>query len=150
MVITKPIFKELTMTISRTHFARLGAVLVLLGAGAAQAQGLDLLKGLAGGGGSSSALGSMASGSLGNAAGVIEYCLKNNYLSGDAASSIKDQLMSKIPGGKPASDTGYVDGSQGILTSSDGKKMDLTGGGLKQEITKRACDFVLKQGKSMV
>jgi hypothetical protein len=139
------------MTVPSTHFARLGAVLVLLTAGAAQAQGLDMLKGLAGGGGgSSSALGSMASGSLGNAAGVIEYCLKNNYLSGDAASSVKDQLMSKIPGGKPAADTGYVDGSQGILTSSDGKKMDLTGGGLKQELAKRACDFVLKQGKSMI
>ena len=139
------------MTFSRNRLARLGTVLVLLAAGAAQAQGLDMLKGLAGGGGgSSSALGSMASGSLGNAAGVLEYCLKNNYLSGDAASSVKDQLMGKIPGGKPASDAGYVDGSQGILTGSDGKKMDLTGGGLKQELTKRACDFVLKQGKSMI
>ncbi|MGJ7508118.1 DUF2501 domain-containing protein [Variovorax sp. GT1P44] len=140
----------MTMTFSRTRLARLGAALVLLTAGAAQAQSLDMLKGLAGGGGSSSALGSMASGSLGNAAGVLEYCLKNNYLSGDAASSVKDQLMGKIPGGKPASDAGYVDGSQGILTGSDGKKVDLTGGGLKQELTKRACDFVLKQGKSMI
>ncbi|MDL9999617.1 DUF2501 domain-containing protein [Variovorax sp. J22P240] len=138
------------MTISRYPFASIGAALVLLATGSVQAQGLDALKGLAGGGGSSSALGSMASGSLGNAAGVLEYCLKNKYLSGDAASSVKDQLMSKIPGGKPASDSGYVDGSQGILTGSDGKKMDLTGGGLKQEITKRACDFVLQQGKSMI
>ena len=140
------------MTISHHPFASVGAALVLLTVGSVQAQGLDVLKGLAGGGGggSSSALGSMASGSLGNAAGVLEYCLKNNYLSGDAASSVKDQLMNKIPGGKPASDSGYVDGSQGILTGSDGKKMDLTGGGLKQEITKRACDFVLKQGKSMI
>ncbi|MDM0077375.1 DUF2501 domain-containing protein [Variovorax sp. J2P1-59] len=137
------------MTRSQFRFARVGAALVVLAAGSVHAQGLDMLKGLGGGGGSS-ALGSMSSGSLGNAAGVLEYCLKNNYLSGDAASSVKDQLMSKIPGGKPASDSGYVDGSQGILTGSDGKKMDLTGGGLKQEITKRACDFVLKQGKSMI
>ena len=140
------------MTISRHPFATVAAALALLTAGSVQAQGLDVLKGLAGGGGggSSSALGSMASGSLGNAAGVLEYCLKNNYLSGDAASAVKDQLMSKIPGGKPASDSGYVDGSQGILTGSDGKKMDLTGHGLKQEISKRACDFVLQQGKNMI
>ena len=85
------------------HFARHGLLLVLAGAmGCAQAQSLDALKGLVGGGGTSGA-GSMASGSLGNAAGVLEYCLKNNYLSGANASSVKDQLMSKIPGSQPAS-----------------------------------------------
>jgi hypothetical protein len=131
------------------HFARHGFALVLLGAlSGAQAQSLDTLKGLASG--ATGGAGSMASGSLGNAAGVLEYCLKNNYLSGAGASSVKDQLMSKIPGGKPASDSGYVDGSKGILTSSDGKKMDLTGGGLKAEVTKKACDFVLNQAKSMI
>ena len=130
------------------QFARHGFVLVLLGAlGGAQAQSLDMLKGLAGG---SAGASSMTSGSVGNAAGVLEYCLKNNYLSGNGASSLKDQLMSKIPGGKPASDTGYVEGSQGILTSTEGKKLDLTGGGLKAELTKKACDFVLNQAKSMI
>jgi hypothetical protein len=130
------------------QFARHGFVLVLLGAlSGAQAQSLDMLKGLAGG---SAGASSMTSGSVGNAAGVLEYCLKNNYLSGNGASSLKDQLMSKIPGGKPASDTGYVEGSQGILTSTEGKKLDLTGGGLKAELTKKACDFVLKQAKSMI
>jgi hypothetical protein len=130
------------------QFARHGFALVLLGAlGGAHAQGLDMLKGLVGG---SSGTSSLTSGSVGNAAGVLQYCLKNNYLSGDGASSLKDQLMSKIPGGKPASDEGFVNGSQGILTSSDGKKVDLTGGGLKAELTKRACDFVLNQAKSMI
>lgn len=130
------------------QFARCGFALVLLGAlSGAQAQSLDMLKGLAGG---SAGASSLTSGSVGNAAGVLEYCLKNNYLSGAGASSLKDQLMSKIPGGKPASDTGYVDGSQGILTSTDGKKLDLTGGGLKAELTKKACDFILNQAKSMI
>jgi hypothetical protein len=139
------------MTISSNRAVSLGGVLALslTLAGQVQAQGLDMLKGLAGGG-PSSALGSMSSGTLGNAAGVIEYCLKNNYLSGDAATSVKEQLMSKIPGGKPASDSGYLDGSKGILTGSDGAKMDLTGSGLKQQITKKACDFVLKQGQAMI
>ena len=134
------------MNTVRQRFMRVSAIALLLGsAGLAQAQSLDMLKGLAG-----SASGSMTSGSLGNAAGVIEYCLKNNYLSVDGASGIKDQLMGKIPGGKPASDPGYVDGSQGILTGSDGKKMDLTGGGLKKEVTRKACDFVLKQAKGLL
>ena len=132
----------------RRRLHALAAAFALLGAGSIHAQGLDMLKGLAGGGGSTSSL--MSSGSLGNAAGVIEYCLKNKYLSGDAANSVKDQLMGKIPGGKPTADSGYVEGSQGILTGSDGKRMDLTGGGLKQEVTKRACDFVLTQAKSMI
>jgi hypothetical protein len=129
------------------HFAARGFTLLLMGVmGCAQAQGLDALKNLGG----ASGLESMASGSLGNAAGVLEYCLKNNYLSGAGPASIKNQLMRKIPGGKPASDTGYVEGSQGILTGSDGKKMDLTGGGLKAELSKKACDFVLNQAKSMI
>ncbi|MDM0011104.1 DUF2501 domain-containing protein [Variovorax sp. J22P168] len=134
------------------RFMRVSAIALLIGsAGFVQAQGLDALKGLAGGGGSSSALGSMASGSMGNAAGVIEYCLKNNYLSGGDAASVKDKLMGKLGGGdKPAADPGYVAGAQGILTGTDGKKMDLTGGGLKEQVTRKACDFVLKQGKSMI
>jgi hypothetical protein len=134
------------MNTTRQRFMRVSAIALLLGsAGFAQAQSLDMLKGLAGGGGG------MASGSLGNAAGVIEYCLKNNYLSADSTTTaVKDQLMGKIPGGKPASDPGYVDGAQGILTGTDGKKMDLTGGGLKQEVTRKACDFVLKQAKQML
>jgi len=131
---------------SMARVALLGAIAFAAGA---QAQSLDMLKGLAGGG-SGGALGSLTSGSLGNAAGVLEYCVKNNYLSGNAASSVKDQLMSKIPGGKPASDTGYVSGAKGLLTGSDGKTIDLSGGGLKAQITKKACDVVLQQGRSMI
>ena len=135
------------MNTIRQRFMRVSAIALLLGsAGFTQAQSLDMLKGLAGG-----ASGSMALGRLGNAAGVVEYCLKNNYLSADGATTaVKDQLMGKIPGGKPAADPGYVDGSQGILTSADGKKMDLSGGGLQKEVTRKACDFVLKQAKGML
>ena len=138
------------MNPSTHRFLRMGALLALVaGASLAQAQSLDMLKGLAGNatGGS---LGSMTSGSLGNAAGVLQYCVKNNYLSGGAANSVKDQLMSKIPGGHPAADSGYVEGAKGLLTGSDGKTFDLSGGGLKAQVTKKACDVVLKQGKSMI
>jgi hypothetical protein len=129
-----------------------------LSASVAYAQLSDLLKnsggttGGAGGlGGLSSALSgsSLSSGSLGNVTGIIEYCIKNNYLSGNGASSVKDSLMSKL-GGSPSSDSGYTDGAKGILNSGSGQKVDLSAGGLKEQVTKQVCDKILEQGKSML
>ena len=59
--------------------------------------------------GAASSLGSLSSitpGSIGNAAGIIEFCVKNNYLSGSNASPVKDQLMGKLSGSQdqPAKD----------------------------------------------
>jgi hypothetical protein len=113
--------------------------------GAAQAGGLG---DLAGGG-----AGSFASGSAGNAAGVIEFCVKNNYLSGDAAGSMKDKLMGKAGIGKPETtdDGGFGDGAKGLLKTGDGKSVDLAGmGGLKKSMTKKACDSVLDNAKSLL
>jgi hypothetical protein len=93
-------------------------------------------------------LGSLTSSSTGNVAGVLQFCVKNNYLGGDA-SSVKDGLMSKL-GGSSSSDSGYTDGSKGILDSGSGKKVDLSGSGLKEQITKQVCDKILAQGKSML
>jgi hypothetical protein len=93
---------------------------------------------------------SLTSSSTGNVAGVLEFCIKNNYLSGDSASAVKNSLMSKIPGGSSSSDKSYSDGSKGILNSSDGKSLDLSGGGLKKKVTKQICDKILDQGKSLL
>lgn len=112
-----------------------------------------------GGGGLSNALGglggalgggSMTSGSMGNVAGLLEFCIKNNYLSGGAASSVQNALVGKLPGGASSSDSGYKSGLSGILSGSNGSQMDLGGGGLKEELTKQVCDKVLAQGKSMI
>jgi hypothetical protein len=47
--------------------------------------------------------GSMTSGSMGNVAGLLEYCVKNNYLGGNSgASGIKDQLLGKMGGSSNA------------------------------------------------
>ena len=46
-------------------------------------------------------------------------------------------------------DSGYLDGTRGLLTTSDGKKTDLTSG-MSDSIKKQACDFVLIQGQSML
>jgi hypothetical protein len=138
-------------------------ITALLPVPAAQAQLGNLLN-QGGSGGSSGGLGSLGgmgsalsgqsltSGSTGNIAGVLEFCIKNNYISGDSASSVKDSLMSKLPGGSSSasSDSGYADGAKGILSGSNGKQLDLSGGGLKEQATKQICDKILAQGKSLL
>ena len=114
--------------------------------------GLGNLGGIGGIGGMGGALSgeSLTSSSTGNVAGVLEYCIKNNYLSGSSASSVKNSLMSKLPEGTSSSDKNYSDGSRGILNSSNGKALDLSGGGLKEQVTKQICDKILAQGKSLL
>jgi len=128
----------------------LGAVIAVLGARApAVAQDLGALKGLAGGGD----LSSMASGSAGNAAGVIGFCVKNNYLGGDAASSVKDKLMGKLGGGDESEQdkADYEDGAKGLLKTGDGKSLDLAkAGGLKESLTKKVCSSVLDHAQSFL
>jgi hypothetical protein len=99
--------------------------------------------------GSGLSLQSLTSGSMGNVAGVLQFCIKNNYLGG-SASSVKDGLMSKLPGGSSTSDSGFADGAKGILNSGSGKQVDLSGGGLQEQITKQVCDKILAQGKSLL
>ena len=150
------------MTVSKSFFAnpvRAALIAALLGsmtlATSAQAQSLDLLmKGLNTGAVDPSglgSLGSLATGSMGNAAGIIEYCLKNKYLSGNRVAQVKNGLIGKMPGGQAgaATDSGYLDGTNGLLTTSDGRKTDLTSG-MTDSIKKQACDFVLAQGQAML
>jgi hypothetical protein len=125
--------------------------------GALAAQGFDQLKDITGSGlgGAASSLGlsSMTSGSTGNAAGIIEYCMKNNYLSGDNASSVRDQLMGKITGGGDQSaqnNPDYINGAQGILSGSAGQNVDLSMAGMKASAVKKVCETILEQGKSML
>ena len=152
---------QMTISLFLKASARGVVTLALLGGVAVdvQAQSLGSLKDLAGkaagstgsGGSSLGSLGSLQSGSMGNAAGIIEYCLKNKYLSGSGVSQVKDGLLGKMPGGQPAAqkDSGYLDGAKGLITGSDGKKTDLTSG-LTEPIKKQACELVLKQGQSFL
>ncbi|UPG85459.1 DUF2501 domain-containing protein [Luteibacter aegosomatis] len=125
------------------------ALTFTLASGSAAAGQLDKLGGLMGGSG-----GSLTSGSMGNAAGVIQYCISNNYLGGDSgAAGVKDQLLGKLGAGdqtaasndassglmgklgkksttaavQPSQDKGYLDGAKGLLRSGDGKTLDLAG-----------------------
>jgi hypothetical protein len=124
-------------------------------AGGASSQDLGALKNAGGGGLDVS---SLASGSAGNAAGIIEYCMKNNFLGGDA-SGVKDQLIGKLGGeDKAKEDPGYLEGAKGMLTGGDGKSTDLSslggGGGalgdMKGKLTEKACSAVLDHAKSLL
>lgn len=125
------------------------AIVLGLACGTGSAQDLGKLGGLLGGGG-----GSMTSGSMGNVAGLLQYCVKNNYLGGDSgASGIASKLLGKTQGGSSNSD--YQSGLSGMLKGGDGHTTDLSnvGGGnsdLKSKITTKACDVVLKQGQKFI
>ncbi|WP_343547620.1 DUF2501 domain-containing protein [Ralstonia sp.] len=150
----------------KRHLTRTAATATLLIAAllpaAAHAQLGELLKGATQGNGQGAtgslgsigslggmpSLGALTSGSTGNVAGVLEFCMKNNYLGGATdAASVKDKLLGKL-GGAPASNPGYTDGTKGILTGSDGNTFDLSA--LKSQITRQACDKILAQGKSLL
>ncbi|WP_186054634.1 DUF2501 domain-containing protein [Burkholderia gladioli] len=130
-------------------YAQLGDMLKQAGGSATQNSGglagnLGGLGGALGGGGSS-----LMPSSLGNVAGVLQFCIQNQYLGSGGASSVKDQLLGKL-GGNPQSDSGFASCSNGILDGGNGKTLDLSGGGLKQQLTKQICDKVLTQAKSML
>ncbi len=134
-------------------------IAIAIFSGTLAAQGLGQLKDIRGGSGLSGAaasLGSLSSitaGSTGNAAGIIEFCMKNNYLSGDSASSVKDQLMGKVAGSgnQPAqSNPDYISGAKGIVSGSGGQSVDLSMAGLKAKAVKKVCEKILEQGKSML
>jgi hypothetical protein len=88
------------------------------------AQDLGKLGGMIPGGGS------MTSGSMGNVAGLLQYCVKNNYLGGDSgASGIQNQLMGKLGGGSASNSSSKSSGSStsdmlGQLTGSKKKSSD--------------------------
>jgi hypothetical protein len=103
----------------------------------------------------SGALGGMAlpamSGSTGsNAAGVLAYCVKNNYLSASNAQNVKDKLLSKVGlnNGSAQKDNGYREGAAGLLQGSNGTSLNLDN--VKGNVKHKACDYVLQHAKSFI
>ena len=93
----------------------------------------------------------LKSASTGNVAGILEFCMKNNYLGTDGVAGIKDKLLGKLGGQKQAAaDPGYADGVKGIIGGSGGGggKFDLSN--VRKQVTDKACDKVLEYGKSML
>jgi Protein of unknown function (DUF2501) len=95
---------------------------------------------------------SVTSSSLGNVAGVLQFCVKKNFMAGDnasAATSVKDSLVEKL-GGSATSDSGFKAGARGIVDGGKGAKLDLSSSGLKDQVIQQVCDKILAQGKSML
>jgi len=106
--------------------------------------GLGALSGL----GDQFSLPAMGSASAGNVAGVLTFCMKNNYLGSNGVAGIKDKLLGKLGGQKEAVvDPGYADGVKGIIGGGN-NKLDLSN--MRQQITDKACEKVLEYGKSML
>ncbi|MGZ5201193.1 MAG: DUF2501 domain-containing protein [Telluria sp.] len=93
---------------------------------------------------------SLASGSMGNVAGLLQFCVTNNYLGGENTNPVQEKLMNKLPGGTKSNDPGYTDGLKGLLHAKDGKQLDLGGGGVQAQLSKQVCDAVLSQAKSLL
>ncbi len=89
----------------------------------------------------------IGSGTMGNAAGVLQYCIRNNYLSADAAGGIKEKLLGMVTGQKPQQ-TGFASGAKGLLQGSDGTSLNLRNVGAR--LRTKACDYVLDSAKSLI
>jgi len=142
--------------------------LALLAAGAsanAESKLLDQLKNQMGGGTATSAGNSGSSGAgglaenlgfsmpaignstVGNAAGVLQYCIKNNYLGGGDAASVKDKLLAKITGQKQQQ-SGFASGAKGLLKGGDGQTLNFKL--LSSKVKEKGCDYVLKNATRLL
>ena len=134
------------------RISSLAAGFALVFAVGAAAQDLGALKNAATGGVD---LGSLASGSAGNAAGILQYCVTNNFLGGNDlsnASSMKDKLIGKVGGqDKADADPGFAAGSQGNVIGSDGKSVSIADmGSLENNLTQTACKAVMNHATSLL
>lgn len=97
----------------------------------------------------------LSSSSMTNAAGVLQYCVKNNLLSASGTSALKDQLLGKlgITSTADAKSQDYQEGLGGLLTTSKSGQLnlnDLSNSQLGHKVKTKACDIVLKQSKNFI
>ncbi len=124
------------------------AVAMLLSAPTARAQLPGGLNGLTGGLGGG--LPSVNQADPSNIAGLLQYCVQNNYQSSATAGTTQSGLLAKIPGVQQSSD--YTAGSSGLLQTGNGKSFDLGSvtGDLKSQVANKVCDAVLQHAQSLL
>lgn len=92
---------------------------------------------------------------MSNAAGVMEYCFKNNVIDNNVA-SVKNSVLSKLGLTTPEEkkqETDYQQGLMGLLNTSNGQQLNLKALGeteIGKKVKTKACDVVLKQGKNFI
>ncbi len=111
---------------------------VLSGQSSSSSSAGSLLSGLASG--------STSLASPQNTAGALAYCQQQGYAP-DAATTVKDRLLSKIGGQQAASqDSGYMSGLSGILQAGNGGSFDLSK--LKDVIGRKVCGAIADRAVS--
>lgn len=98
---------------------------------------------------------SLTASSMPNAAGVLQYCVKNNLLSASGTASLKDQVLNKlgITSTADAKSQSYQEGLGGLLTTGNNGQVnlnDLSHSQLGEKVKTKACDVVLKQSQRFV
>ena len=83
--------------------------------------------------------------SAGNAAGLLGFCVKNNYLSESQARPVLGGLMKK-PGVRSSS--GYAAGQKGQILNRGDPPVPMTE--IPHEFQGRACDVLLKKGRTFL
>ncbi len=97
-----------------------------------------------------SSLPSLSSASPGNIAGLLKYCVQNNYLSGsDASAAQSDESSLVSQDNVSSSDAGYAAGSDGELNAG-GQAYNVAGSGGQSEVTQQVCSQVLSHAKSLL
>lgn len=97
----------------------------------------------------------VASNSMTNAAGIMQYCVEHNVVKNNVQ-SLKDQVLSKLGLSAPAAQeqkTDYQQGIAGLLNTGNGQQLNLQSLGntqLGEKLKTKACNVVLKQGKNFI
>ncbi|CAO95422.1 Putative glycoprotein/receptor YjjA [Erwinia tasmaniensis Et1/99] len=98
---------------------------------------------------------SLSANSMSNAAGVLQYCMKNNIVDNNV-SSVKDQLLGKLglaDSLKQKQSTDYNQGLMGLLNTGNNQQVNLKSLGdseMGKKVKTKACDLVLKQGQKFI
>jgi hypothetical protein len=116
--------------------------------GTVQAQNVPGLGGQLPGGASEligKALPNVSSAGTNNTAGVLSFCVKNNYLKGNTAASALSSLSGKSG---VQSSSAFSAGQQGQLETGNGSMFSLSG--LQSQAKSKLCDMVLQHAQSML
>ena len=121
------------------------AVLGIMPYGALRAQNLS---NFGGGGMLGQGLPNVSSAGTSNTAGVLSYCVKNNYLKGDGAQSATSALSTLTGKSGTQSSDGFTAGQQGNLETGNGGNFSMSG--LQDQAKSKVCDMVLQHAQSML
>lgn len=98
----------------------------------------------------------LSAGNMNNAAGILQYCVKQKLVSATNTENVKNQLLDKLglaSQQEQQQQTDYTQGLAGLLNTSDGKQLNLNNIGntpLAEKVKTKACDLVLEQGKNFI